>query len=282
MTMNVAASIRQRLLNLAQESGQDFQRVLDRFVLERVLYRLSRSGHRSAFVLKGASLYHLQGGQTPRPTRDLDLMAWGEASIPDLEAIFREICAIPCHEDGLTFLPEELKGERIREDNPYQGVRIMLRGRLGTARVSLQVDIGFGDAITPQPEEILFPSLLALPVPILRAYRWETVVAEKSEAMVTLGMANTRMKDFFDLWYLPRANALDPYLLRHALAATFERRGTEWPDKVPDALTTKFSEDPQKQLQWKAFLRKGRLDLDLELPEVIETIRAFLWPLMQS
>lgn len=282
MKVNLEASIRQRLLNLSKETSQSFQRVLDRFVLERVLYRLSMSPHRDAFVLKGASLYHLAGGPTPRPTRDLDLMAWGNTSIPALEATFRDICNIPCAEDGLVFDPTSVMGERIREENPYQGVRVMLRGRLGTARASLQVDIGFGDAIIPEVQKTTFPSLLGLPEPNIRAYRWETVIAEKFEAMVSLGMANTRMKDFFDLWHLPLTQALDQNSLRKALRSTFQRRGTKWPTEIPIALTDQFAGDAQKQAQWRAFLRKSQLDSNLPFPEIVEAIRNFLWPMIQA
>ncbi|MEI6593435.1 MAG: nucleotidyl transferase AbiEii/AbiGii toxin family protein [Holophagaceae bacterium] len=278
MNTNVAASIQQRLLNIAHSTGQDFQRILDQFVLERVLYRLSQSEHRALFVLKGAALYYLSGTRSPRPTRDLDLMAQSEASLEAMESIFREICAVACPEDGLSLDPSAVHAKRIRETNRYQGVRMILRGTLGTARLTLQVDVGFGDAISPRALETQFPSMLGLPEAVILAYRWETFVSEKCEAMVVLGMANTRMKDFFDIWHLVRTDALDQLLLKQALRATFNRRGTPWPVELPDAMSARFSQDPQKALQWLGFLRKSGIDKGPELPEVIDAIRAFLWP----
>ena len=282
MNPNMAASIQQRLLNLAHNTGQDFQRVLDQFVLERVLYRLSQSEHQSLFVLKGAALYYLAGGRSPRPTRDLDLMAWVVDSPEALAAIFRAICKVSCPEDGLRFDPSEVRAKRIREASRYQGVRLMLRGHLGSARVSLQVDVGFGDAITPQAVEANFPSMLGLPTPAIMAYRWETCIAEKCEAMVALGMANTRMKDFFDLWTLPQTVELDLVLLKQALRATFSRRGTPWPVEIPEAMSARFAQDPQKTLQWSGFLRKSGINPGPGLPEVIDTIRTFIWPLLKD
>ncbi len=279
---NVPASIRQRLLNLAKARSVDFQRVLDQFVLERWLYRLSRSAHASKFVLKGAALYHLEHESPPRPTRDLDLMGWGDAEIQALERIFREMCEVPCPEDGLSFDPASIAGEQIREATFYQGVRLMLRGHLGTAKIALQVDVGFGDAVIPAPEEITFPALLDLPEPRLRAYRWETAIAEKFQAMIHLDMENSRMKDFFDIWHQSQARTFEAGVLREALRATLERRGTAWPAEPPVALTPAFAQNPDRQRQWKAFLRKSGLDSKLSLDQVIEEIHAFLWPLIRE
>lgn len=282
MNSNVATSIRQRLLNLSKARGEDFQRILDRFVMERLLYRLSVSPYRDHFLLKGAALYHLREEFTPRPTRDLDLMAWGDPSIAALEKIFREICEVACSEDGLVFESASVVGEQIREDNPYQGVRLMIRGTLGVAKVTLQVDVGFGDVVSPAPDESIFPSLLALPEPRIKAYRWGTAIAEKFQAMVYLGLENSRMKDFFDLWHLAQTHSFQAGVLRETMRATFERRGTPWPTEAPIALTERFSGDPQKQAQWKGFVRKSGLSIEPGLEEVVRAIHAFLWPLMRS
>jgi hypothetical protein len=209
-------------------------------------------------------------------------MTWGEPSITALVQVFREICQVICPEDGLTFQPDSITGERIREDNPYQGVRVMIRGTLGVAKVTLQVDVGFGDAITPEPEEAIFPSLLSLPEPRIRAYRWETAIGEKFQAMVYLGLENTRMKDFFDLWHLSQTHRFEAGTLRHTLQATFQRRVTPWPTAPPTALTDRFSGDPQKQAQWRGFIRKGGLESGPGLEEVVKAIHRFLWPLFES
>ena len=234
---NVSASVRQRLLNQARAQGKDYQVLLTRYVLERFLYRLSQSPYRNRFVVKGAILFLLWEGEFHRTTRDLDLLAFDSSESARLEAAVREICAIKIdEEDGVVFRPETVRGRAIREDRIHDGVRLTVEAHLGSARLPLQIDIGFGDAIIPTPEIAAFPVLLDLPTPILHVYPKETVVTEKFQAMVELGMINSRMKDFYDLWYLSRHFAFDGATLLQAIKATFERRGTSLQSERPLAL----------------------------------------------
>jgi hypothetical protein len=276
---DMAASVRHRLLNLAHERNEEFQIVLIRYGLERLLYRLSLSEHRNLFVLKGAMLFQLWSDQPHRSTLDLDLLAKGDDAVTRFERIFTEIFAQPVEDDGLRFLADSIHGEVIREDQQYGGVRISGVVLLGVARIPIQVDLGFGDAITPKPEQIEYPSLLGLPAPVLRAYPKETVVAEKYQAMVMLGIANSRMKDFYDLWVLAGNHEFDGPLLAQAIGATFKRRGTALPEKPPLALTDEFSGDRAKQAQWRAFVMKGRLVVEVPpFDEVVKSLAQFLMP----
>ncbi len=281
---NVSASVRQRLLNQARAQGKDYQVLLTRYVLERFLYRLSQSPYRNRFVVKGAILFLLWEGEFHRTTRDLDLLAFDSSESARLEAAVREICAIKIdEEDGVVFRPEAVRGRAIREDRIHDGVRLTVEAHLGSARLPLQIDIGFGDAIIPTPEIAAFPVLLDLPTPILHVYPKETVVTEKFQAMVELGMINSRMKDFYDLWYLSRHFAFDGATLLQAIKATFERRGTSLQSERPLALTAEFIGDTAKQTQWNAFLRRGGLKIELvTLQEVIDILNDFLWPLASA
>ena len=277
---NIAASVRQRLLNASRARREDFQVTLTRYALERLLYRLSKSAHRDQFIIKGAMLFSVWNEVPHRPTRDLDLLSFGSNDISRLEGMFREIVNIEVEPDGLEFFTESVRGGRIKEDQEYEGVRLSIQVRLEQARLSLQIDIGFGDAITPAPEEIDYPTLLAgLPAPRLRAYSRYSVVAEKFQAMVMLGIANTRMKDFFDIWTLARSFDYDGGILCQAMKMTFERRETEIPSTAPLALTPEFYEDRAKQSQWDAFLRRSQLAAQsTTLSEVAAVLRDFLLP----
>jgi predicted nucleotidyltransferase component of viral defense system len=253
---NLVASVHNRLVKIAQEQREEFHFVLTRYVLERLLYRLSQSPHRDSFVLKGAMLFALWSGQRLRPTKDLDLLGRGDNSVERCEQLFRDICAQPVEEDGLTFLMETIRAGRIREDEEYEGVHVTFGVQLGGARVPVQIDIGFGDVITPKAEAVRYPTLLNFPVPELSAYPRETVVAEKFQAMASLGLANSRMKDFFDVWFLSRQFAFEGTLLGRAIQATFARRQTALPTEPPLALTAEFSGDEGKRKQWQHFSRK--------------------------
>ena len=281
---NVAASVRQRLLNRARSEGEDYQVLLTRYVLERWLYRLSRSAHRDRFVVKGAMLFLLWEGAFHRTTRDLDLLAFGSSEIARLEAYIREICTVAVDpDDGVVFRPETVRGRLIREDQIYDGVRVTVEARLGSARLLLQIAVGFGDAVVPAPEAAVFPVLLDFPAPTLPAYPKETVVAEKFQAMVELGITNSRMKDFYDLWYLSRRFAFDGPTLQRAIQATFARRKTPLPAEAPLALTAQFAEDQAKRTQWNAFVGRGSLKTGATaLEEVIEALHDFLWPLLSA
>ena len=274
---NLAASIHRRLLNGARQRGEDFQLTLLRYGAERLLYRLSRSRHNERFVLKGALLFLLWPDQLYRPTRDIDLEGLGDSTPTTLETVFREIADVPCPDDGLRINRESVHAQEIRSAHEYGGIRITLSAFLGKAALRLQVDVGFGDAMTLTPDTVQFPTLLPLPAPILRTYPVETVVAEKFEAITRLGRANSRMKDFYDIWLLSQSFPFDDDRLARAIAATFERRETEVPVNLPDALTPAFAEDEQKQRQWNAFLDNVALRPG-SLPEVIEGAARFLMP----
>jgi predicted nucleotidyltransferase component of viral defense system len=278
---NLTASVHDRLLDLARKQKEEFQLLLTRYCLERLLYRLSRSPHRNLFILKGAMLFAVWSNDRHRPTRDLDLLAKGQSSIERFEQIFREVCGQAVEEDGLEFQSDTVRGERIKEDADYEGVRMQFEVRLGSARITLQVDLGFGDVVTPAAAEVTYPTLLAFPAPTLLAYPKETVVAEKFQAMVLLGTANSRMKDFYDLLILSQRFGFDGPSLCGALRATFKRRETALPGEPPVALTEGFSSDQNKLRQWQAFLRKSKGEAN-DLGQVVQALRLFLMPPAQA
>jgi predicted nucleotidyltransferase component of viral defense system len=251
---NVGASVRQRLLNLAHARGQPMELLLTRYALERLLYRLSVSPHRERFVLKGAMLLATWFDEPHRATRDVDLLGFGDAAEDALLGTFREIMAVEV-DDGVSFDLKGLRTEAIREEVEYGGSRIRTTAALAGARIPITVDIGFGDAVEPGVEDIDLPVLLDMPSPHLRAYPPETVIAEKFHAMVVLGWANSRMKDYYDVWMLTSAFDIEHARLRRAIVATFARRSTVIPAEVPDGLSDAFGTDPGKQRQWDAFAR---------------------------
>jgi len=280
---DIGHSIFQRLLNQARNQGEDFNLLLLRYGIERLLYRLSISPHAKEFVLKGASLFLVWKGQSYRVTKDADLLGFGQADPETLSAVFQELCRIPCDDDGVNFQPDTVRAIPIREDQEYDGIRVTLEGVLHEARIPLQIDIGFGDVITPAPEKITFPTLLDAPAPELRAYPRYTVVAEKFESMVRLGMANSRMKDFYDVWLLSTLFEFEGPVLSEAVRNTLERRSTPLPDGLPVALTDEFRNDMQKQTQWRAFLRKARPEpLAGDLDTVIGDVVVFLKPIIEA
>lgn len=273
---NLGASVRARLLALAQAQGQTFDVVLLRFALERLLYRLSRSHHADRFVLKGAMLLMTWLTAPHRATRDLDLLGFGEPSPDDVLSTFRDILG-QNGDDGVMFDVGALRVERIRENAAYGGLRLRTTANIGGARVAVVIDIGYGDALDPSAETVEYPVLLDLPAPRLRAYTRETVIAEKFQAMVALGRANTRMKDFYDIWILSRTFTFDDDRLSRAIAATFERRITPIPNEPPDALSDAFAQDAQKQAQWQAFVA-GVATAAGPLDAIIADVSAFLMP----
>jgi len=280
---NMAASVKARLTDLGRKQGEDFQLVLTRYAIERLLYRLARSPHAGEFVLKGAMLFRLWADSPHRPTRDLDLLGRGDPSVERLAAVFRDVCGAAVEDDGLAFDPATVTAGRIKEDQEYEGVRVGCVANLGQARIDLQVDVGFGDAVTPAPVTVRYPGLLDLPTPELAAYPRETVVAEKFQAMVMLGIANSRMKDFFDVWVLARGFGFAGSVLADAIRATFARRKTPVPTAPPLALTTEFGTDKGKMTQWAAFLKKGKLDVGgATLVEVCDFLAGFLLPPAQA
>jgi len=275
VSTGLVASIHARLMNRARARGEDFNLILTRYALERFLYRLSMVPAREAYWLKGAMLFDLWFDVPHRPTRDADFLGFGPMDIEALAVTMREICGVAV-DDGMAYDPDSITAEEIREDARYGGLRVRLLGRLGKARCTVQLDVGYGDVVTPGPEEAVYPTLLDdQPPPRLRVYPRAAVVAEKLEAIVSLGMANSRMKDFFDLRALAHEGVLDARVLGDAIAATFQRRGTEVPVEMPLGLGDEFARDAAKRTQWKAFLGKNRLDAP-SLDEVIEEVRRFV------
>ena len=273
---NLAASVRARLLNHARESGTDYGLTLTKYAMERLLYRLSVSRWRDSFLLKGALLFDLWFDQPHRPTRDIDLLGFGPSGIDEVATVFRDVCALK-FEDGMAFDATTVRAEEIRKDTKYAGVRVTLLGLLDGARCAIQIDVGYGDAVTPQPDRVGFPVLLAdMPAPEMMAYPAYTVVAEKYQALVSLGMANTRLKDYFDLWVLAKHIPFDSRILKQAITATFLRRGTLVPAELPLGLSDAFAQDSIKSAQWNAFLRKNKLQAP-PLGQLVSELRPLLW-----
>lgn len=281
MIKNVAASVRDRLRNLSRDRGEEFHYVLTRYGLERLLYRLSRSEHAGRFLLKGGALFTVWSAVPHRATRDVDLLGFGDNDAAAIVSVFQTIVRTKVIDDGLEFDPETVTARPITEADEYQGLRVKMIAALASARISLQVDVGFGDAVTPGPTEIDYPTLLGHDAPRIRAYPMETVVAEKFEAMVDLGMANTRLKDFYDIWVLAQRFAFDGSVLATAIKATFARRNTPVPSTPPLALTA-FATDTAKKTQWKAFARKNGIDQIEPLETVIPAISSFVMPVAQA
>lgn len=274
---NVPASVRQRLLNLSRQTGQPFDWILTRYALERLLYRLVQSPWRDQFVLKGALLFSLWYETPSRLTRDADLLGVTQMDQAQIEAIFRSICAAREVDDGISFAPETVRFTPARDAGHTGGGQVQVEAELAGARIALQIDLGFGDAMSPAPELVTFPTLLDFSAPRILAYSRYTVVAEKFEAMATLGIANSRMKDFFDVWMMAHHFEFDGRTLARTMVSTFSARGTPLPGTKPAALTPAFAADPVKQAQWGAFLRKNRLNAD-ELTMIIALLDDFLWP----
>jgi len=280
---NVGTSVRTKLLQLAKQRGDDFQLVLLRYVNERLLYRLATSAHASRFVLKGAALFTVWTGKPHRATRDLDLLGFGDSSEANLRDVFNDIATMRTEDDGVVFDASSLEVGPIRENQEYGGVRVTLSAHIAEAKVRVQVDVGFGDTITPEAIEIDFPALLSFPAPRLRAYPRETVIAEKLDAMVQLGLANSRMKDFYDLKVLSELFDFDGELLVKAIRATFTRRNTPIPNEAPVALSPQFVGDSGKAKQWSAFASKSGAGSVGDFAMVMEHVGRFVTePLRQA
>ncbi|GMQ84281.1 MAG: nucleotidyl transferase AbiEii/AbiGii toxin family protein [Gammaproteobacteria bacterium] len=276
---NIAASVRQRLLNKAREMGHPFSELLQYFAMERFLYRLSKSSHADKFVLKGALMFSAWQAPFARPTMDIDLLGITDNSVDAIVAVTKEICLQEVEADGLMFDPDSVGGERIVEDADYGGVRVRFRGTLGTARITMQLDIGFGDVVVPKPEMADYPAILDLPTPRLRGYSRESAIAEKFEAMVKLGVLNSRVKDFFDIWLLSRQFDFDGGMMALAMKETFATRGTTVPGD-PVSLTDGFAKEASRQTQWQGFVRKNRLqNVPASFADIVEAIAVFLGPI---
>jgi hypothetical protein len=280
---NLSASVAARLLNLSKRTGDDYHRLLVNFCFERFLYRLGVSTARDRFVLKGAMLLRLWSNEPYRATRDLDLLRQGDGSFEAIRQDIATICAAPAAPDGVGFDADAIHVERIRATHEYAGTRATLPARCGTARLTLQVDMGLGDSVWPAPQRCVYPALLDFPAPEVRAYPREAVVAEKFEAMVVLGDRNSRIKDFFDLHYLATHFEFDRATLAESIRRTFARRATPIPVDAPIALTPEYWQNPSRPRQVRAFVRRARLSVPV-VPEqqFAELLGAFLLPIVQD
>jgi len=278
---NIAASVRARLLEVSRIRNVEFQQILSEFAIERLLYRLGVSPHAEWFVLKGAMLFKVWSEKTNRATWDLDLLGRSASAVPDVVTVIRDLCLI-AFDDGIVFDQASIEGEEIRAEDEYAGVRIRLGARLAEARIPMQVDVGFGDAIVPDPIKQSYPTLLDHSPPVILMYPREAVIAEKIEAMVSLGVTNSRMKDFYDVYLLASSFPFEGTSLTRAIYETFKHRGTPLPDSEPLVLTREFLAAPERQAQWRAFLRRGRLDAPPDAGKLAEILRVFLNPVLQA
>lgn len=277
---NIAASVRQRLLNEAKRRGVSFDYIASLYARERFLARLSVSPHRTRLILKGATVFALWF-DAQRPTRDLDFLGSGNFEPDQATAIIRDIIAVVEH-DGLEFDAGSVTAALIREPDEYHGVRVRLEATLDTARIRFQIDIGLGDVVTPPARSATLPSILDdFSKARVKVYPPETIVSEKLHAMVKLGIANSRMKDFFDVYTLARGLEFGEELLATAIARTFERRKTAIPEE-PFALTPEFYTDHSKQTQWRAFLTKSGIDAPEAFSEIGNVLRTFLTRVLSS
>jgi len=280
----LAHSIHTRLVAESKDLGIEAQLLLERYALHRLLYRLSESQHADRFLLKGAQLMLIWIGEMARATRDVDLLGLGELSDANLRQILTVLCMQAVSEDdGMEYVVDSIRITPIREETAYGGRRIHLQAHLGNARLRLQIDIGIGDAVTPDPEWVELPPMLNLPAPRLKAYRPETSIAEKLETIVTRGLLNSRLKDYFDIYVLSMHEAFEFTILSKAIRDTLERRGTPIPIEFPVGLTQAFVDEPGRQLQWRSFLDKvGSTSVPTELEVVIKSIALFLGPVMKA
>ncbi|MCC6905279.1 MAG: nucleotidyl transferase AbiEii/AbiGii toxin family protein [Anaerolineae bacterium] len=279
---NLSASVFQRLKNQAQSLGQPFEYVLVHYTIERFLYRLSQSVYRDTFILKGGLAFLTLEARYPRATRDIDFLGHTEASVPNLVAIMSTICQVSVVEDGLTFDAGTVTADVIREQNVYGGIRVKLTAHLGQARIPLQMDIGFGDAVTPEARSVLYPALLDLPAPLLRVYPPEAILAEKFQAIVKLDVVNSRLKDFYDIWYLIGRHSFEGPVIAEALARTFARRQTALPPTgLSDTFITLFA--ARNAVGWQTSSHRMMLEKPLpELTEVLQRIQAFVSPPLRA
>jgi len=278
-----AESIRQRLRNRLRERGDDVQFGLQRYAVERFLYRLGESPHRERFVLKGATLFALWGGALYRATRDLDFTGYGSADQTEVLAALREVCEHPSPSDEILFDAETLNAEPIRDDSEYRGLRVRFEGRLGISRISIQIDIGFGNAICPPAAEVKYPTLLDDLAPRIRAYPPEAVIAEKLHAVAVLGERNSRFKDFYDLYVLAGQFDFDGAQLGRAVAATFECRRTPIDASLPAGLVPRFFADTARAAQWRTYLTRNALPgAPADFDAVGERLRGFLGPIWDA
>lgn len=277
---DLPASVLARLSNRAREQDRPFQEVFQYYAIERFLHRLAQSDHRDRFVLKGGVVFFGWGISLRRPTRDIDLHGHPPGTVENLEETIRDICGQSVEPDGMRYDADSIRGEVIQDQAEYEGVRIRFTGYLGTAQVYMQIDVGFSDVIVPPAIIVDYPTILSMPQPRIRAYAYETLIAEKLQAMVFLGSINSRMKDFYDVWLLTQEATIDGSMLLHAIRTTFRNRNTSLPDNMPLPLSESFAEENQQQ--WRAFLRRGAMDVPEGFAEVVADLRSFFLPVLDS
>jgi predicted nucleotidyltransferase component of viral defense system len=277
---NLPPSIHQRLLNKARQSGRAFNELLQYYAIERLLYRLSISEYSELFTLKGALMFNAWGLTNLRPTRDIDLLGHTQNTVDAVLKIFQDLSKLEAEPDGLEFDPVQIQSERIKEDADYEGIRITMTARLGKTRLTIQIDIGFADVITPAPERLDYPTILDFPVPHLYVYPPETVIAEKFQAMTVLGMANSRMKDFYDIWMLITNFEFDGMVIQTAIERTFQNRSTELPTEKHIIFSEEFADN--KRDQWIAFSRKLRNENAVVIHQIVVSMRDFFFPVLHA
>ncbi len=281
-TKNIAASTHQRLLNIAKDSSRPFNELLQHFAIERFMYRLSKSSDANRFILKGALMFSAWSGPGSRPTMYIDFLGKIENNLEVIIASLKSACDVEVVADGMYFEADTVTATRITEDAEYEGVRARIQGNLGNARISLQVDIGFGDSIVPGARKITYPILLDFPSPELNGYTMESSIAEKFQAMVKRGVLNSRMKDFYDIWILSRRFNFNGETLARAVQATFRNRKTPIVSD-PVVFDQTFAYDGDKSIQWKGFIKKAKLTSAPEdFETVVTAIKLFLEPLTIS
>lgn len=275
---NIAASVRQRLLNLARKERRPFNELLQYYGMERFLYRLYRSDQAERYVLKGALMLRVWRSPLIRPTMDVDLLGRTSNSVDDVLSRIRKILAVEVEEDGIVFDAQSVKAERINENATYHGIRVRFLGYLGSARIPMQVDIGFGDIVYPNPEESDFPTILDFPAPRLLCYSRESSIAEKLVATVTLAKANSRMKDFYDIWLLSRQFNFLGADLAEAIRLTFEQREEVLPEEI-EGFSRSFVES--KKEMWTVFRERLRIDhAPSAFSDVVAAVDSFLSPVV--
>jgi len=276
---NMGFSVKERLKNKAAIQKRTFNDILKFYTMERILYRLSKSGYADKFILKGALMFKVWDSDKFRPTQDIDLLGTTGNSENNIRRIFENILTIKVEDDGLDFFPDTIVTSLIKEDADYHGVRVTFQGKLDTAKIEMQIDIGFDDIIYPEPQSVKYPVILNFPNPDLLVYTKESVVAEKFEAMVQLGNQNSRMKDFYDIWVLSNNFQFEIKDLAEAVKRTFEHRKTDLSEEIL-AFTEEFSS--LKQIQWKAFRNKLKQnDIPESFSEIMRDIKKFLQPVLE-
>jgi len=279
MTKDISASIRAKLKNIAKQEETDFNTALTRYGMERLLYRIGQSKYANQYLLKGALLFNLWYDMPHRPTMDIDLLGFGNNELDFLVNIFKDICSITA-DDGIIFDAESVSAETIKKEAGYTGARIQLFAKLSKAKIRIQVDIGFGDVVTPSPVNSNYPVLISdLPAPKVLTYPIYTVIAEKLHAIALLGMANSRLKDYLDLYVLLKAEKLNKKILLNAITSTFKQRGISLPKTIPTGLISEYSQDSSRQAMWLSFIKKNELEF-VSLPEVVVSLKNYLIPII--